>query len=60
MVWRCVGGMCYVVVGVLRGRTWPVASVGVDPGGTLRGVLVYDVEWCWYYCNGPSLHVIKI
>ena len=22
----------------------PVASVGVDPGGTLRGVLVYDVE----------------
>ena len=38
------GGVCYVVVGVLRGRTWPVASVGVDPGGTLRGVLVYDVE----------------
>ena len=55
-----MGGVCYVVVGVLRGRTWPVASVGVDPGGTLRGVLVYDVEWCWYYCNGPSLHVIKI
>ena len=33
-----------MVVGVLRGGTWPVGSVGVDPGGTLRGVVVYDVE----------------